>query len=214
MKVLIKSCLEGAQSAEGLVVIIDVINASSTIVQCFEKGAKEVIPVDSLDKAFEIKKSGDLICGEIKHFRKVDLYNSPHYIDAKVIGKRVIVKTDAGTKGILGAKKADEVIVGCFLNCSSLVNYIKKKNPKLVTLVPMGDYGKRRNVEDETFAGYLRSLLEDKDPGTFQSSRDKITKGSIRNIFRLLILRKQIMASLKLDTSGKIPRLVSGKLVA
>ena len=45
MKVQIKPLLEGAKSAEGTVVIIDVINASSTMVKCLEMGAKEIVPV-------------------------------------------------------------------------------------------------------------------------------------------------------------------------
>ncbi|HLD42269.1 MAG TPA: 2-phosphosulfolactate phosphatase [archaeon] len=214
MKVEIKSCLEGAKSAEGIAVIIDVINASSTIVECFEKGAKEVVPVDSLKKALKIKKQGDLICGEVKHFRKVDFYNSPHYVNADVKDKRIIIKTDAGTKGILGAKKAKEVLIGCFLNAPSVCDYLKQKNTEKVALVPMGDYGKRKNVEDETCAIYLKTLLENKKPENFEIAKNKINRGSFRNIFRSIFFRKQIEKSLRLDTSKKVPKFVNGRLVA
>ena len=213
MDVQIKSCLEGARSAKGLAVIIDIINASSTIVECFEKGAREVIPVDSMQRAIEIKKAGDLICGEMKIVKRVDFYNSPHYVDESVRGKRVIIKTDAGTKGILGAKKAEEVVIGCFLNCSALLSYIKNKKPEKVTLVPMGDYGRRKNIEDEAFAAFFKDLLEKRTGEDFSRIRRSVERGSIRNLFRILFLKAVITESLRLDTSRKVPVLSGNRLI-
>src|SRR3989338_4510357 len=133
MKVQIKSLLEGAKSAKGIAVIIDVINASSTIVECLQKGAREVVPVGSVEEALDLKKKGYIFCGEMKSFsQKADVYNSPHAVSKiRLKGKKIVVKTDAWTKGILGAKKADEVILGCFLNASAVVKYLKKKKPKV-----------------------------------------------------------------------------------
>jgi len=216
MKVQIKSLLEGAKSAKGIAVIIDVINASSTIVECLQKGAREVVPVGSVEEALDLKKKGYIFCGEMKSFsQKADVYNSPHAVSKiRLKGKKIVVKTDAGTKGILGAKKADEVILGCFLNASAVVKYLKKKKPKVVTLVPMGDYGKSKNVEDEAFAFYLKNLLEGKKPVSFKSLRKHIKRGSLRNFFRSIFMRKHLHSSLRVDTSEIVPKLVKGKVVA
>lgn len=216
MKILIRSLLEGARSAEGLVVIVDVINASSTIVQCFEGGAKEIIPVNSIREAGKIKNAGGgLICGEMKNLRvRPDFYNSPYSASKEDLkNKRIIIKTEAGTKGILGAKKADEIILGCFLNASAVLDYVKEKKPKLITLVPMGDYGKSKNVEDEVFAFYLKNLLEGRENPDFKEIKKKIETGSIRNIFRRILLKKHLDSALRLDISGKVPRLAEGRLV-
>ncbi len=216
MKILIKPLLEGAKSAEGLVVIIDVINACSTIVECFEEGAREVIPVKSMEEALKLKrKNGGLICGEMKNIRiKPDFYNSPYHSSRTDLkNKRVIIKTEAGTKGILAAKKAKEIILGCFLNATAVAKYIKKKNPKIVTLVPMGDYGKTKNIEDQIFAEYLKNLLGGMKNKDFEKIKWRIKYGSLRNIFRSVFLIKHIESVLKLDTSRKVPKFVNGKLI-
>lgn len=216
MEVKIKSCLEGAKSAEGLVVIIDVINACSTIVECFEKGAREIVPVSSMEEAVKRKGKNGLICGEMKNFRiRPDFFNSPYSASKTHLeNKSVVIKTEAGTKGVLAAKKAGEIILGSFLNCSAVVKYIKNKNPKTVTLVPMGDYGKRKNVEDEVFAAYLKNLLEGEKLEDFKKIKNKIKKGSLRNIFRSVFLGKHIETSLQLDTSKVVPKLENGKFSA
>ncbi len=218
MKVLIRSLLEGAKSAEGIAIIIDVVNASSTIVQCFEEGAKEVVPVKSMNEAIGIKKNtGSLICGEMKNLRvRPDFYNSPYSaLQKNLKNKKIVIKTEAGTKGILEAKKAKEVILGCFLNCSAVVRYVKTQNPntRTVTLAPMGDYGTRKNVEDEVFAVYLKTLLENRKTRGFEEIKSEIKRGSTRNIFRSIFLGKHIDSSLKLDTSQKVPRLVNRRLL-
>lgn len=45
MKIEIKSCLDGAKEAEGIVVIIDVFRASNTIIACIGQGVESIIPV-------------------------------------------------------------------------------------------------------------------------------------------------------------------------
>ena len=216
MKIQIKPLLEGAESAEGIAVIIDVINASSTIVECLQRGAKEVVPVKTMKEAAKIKKAGDFICGEMKNFRiQPDFYNSPYSASKeKLIGRRVIIKTEAGTKGILGAKKAEEVIIGCFLNCSAIVRYLEKKKPNIVSIVPMGDYGKTKNIEDEAFATYLKNKLDGKYVDDFKEIRSKIKTGSTRNLFRSTFLRRQMNSCMRMDTSDIVPKFVGNKVMA
>ncbi len=212
MKISIKSCLSGAQKARGLVVVIDVISASSTTVNLFEAGVKSVIPVSSLEKAKEMKKkTGSLICSETRYkFSGIDLVNSP-IISTNVRGKTVLMKTDAGTRGILEAKKATQIVVGCFLNCEAIVNYIKKSKPKQVTLVPMGSGGKKPAIEDELCALYIKNLLEGKKIN-FESVRGKIIRSDLKNILRYLTNCKKLMASLSLNTSKIVPLLVDGRV--
>ncbi|MBI4163254.1 MAG: 2-phosphosulfolactate phosphatase [Candidatus Aenigmarchaeota archaeon] len=213
MKIFIKSCLSGVKQARGLVVIIDVISASSTIVNLFEAGVKAIIPVSSLKKAREMReKNRDyLLCSESRYrLSGIDLVNSP-IISTDVGGKTILMKTDAGTRGILEAKKAAQVIVGCFLNCQAIVNYIKTVKPVQLTLVPMGSGGKKPAIEDELCALYIKGLLEGKKVN-FEDVKKKIITGSAKNILRYLTNRKKLIASLSLNTSKTAPVLVGGSL--
>ncbi len=214
MKISIKSCLKGAQEARGLAVIIDVISASSTIVNLFEAGAKEIVPVNSMENAWKLKKKTPsyLVCGESRYtFSGLDLVNSP-VISKPIRGKTVIIKTDGGTKGLLAATKVDKVIVGCFLNSRAIIDYIKKLKPTEVSLVPVGYKGREKAIEDELFAEYIKDILEGKKPD-FKEIRKKILTRSWRNIFRYIFWPTKTKATLELNTSKIVPEMVNGRLV-
>ena len=216
MKISIKSCISGAEQARGVAVIIDVINASSTIVKLFEAGVKTVVPVGSIKQAKEMKKrtKNALICAEIRHkirFVGVDFLNSVK-VPKNLKGKTIIIKTNAGTKGLLGAKKADRILVGCFLNSGAVVDYIKKLKPKHVSLVPMGNSGKSPAAEDELCAQYLKKLLHGERPD-FAELKKQIIKRSVKNRLRLVLKPKTTSEILKLNTSKIVPELVDGRIV-
>lgn len=64
---------------------------------------------------------------------------------------------------ISGAKKADEIITGSFVNISAAAEYIKTKDPEIVTLVAMGNNGITEAEEDLLYADTLKKLLTDQE---------------------------------------------------
>lgn len=164
MDIAIKSTLSGAKEAEGLTVVVDVFRAFTTLCYAFNNGAEGAIAVKTAEEAFELKgKNPDFILmGEdqgimIKGF---DYGNSPADIeDVDFTGKTIIIRTTAGTQGLLSADRADEVITGSFVNASAIAEYIKSKNPEKVTIVAMGDGDTEKRDEDELCAQYLESML-------------------------------------------------------
>ena len=87
------------------VVVIDVLRATSVIVHAIWQGAQEIIPVATVEKAFQIAKTfprGTTLLGGERETRKIegfDLGNSPReYVTEKVKGKRLILTTTNGTK--------------------------------------------------------------------------------------------------------------------
>ncbi len=164
MDIFITSLSEGAKKAKGLTVVIDVFRAFSTICYAFGNGAKEVIPIKESVDAFELKKHDPalVLMGEENGLKigGFDFGNSPTEIEnVDFSGKTIIMRTSAGIQGILYAKNASELITGSFVNAGAIVNYIKKKNPKLVTLVPMGNDGTKKVDEDESCAEYIKNSL-------------------------------------------------------
>jgi 2-phosphosulfolactate phosphatase len=66
MNIKILPGLKGAKKAKGIAVIIDVFRASTTILAVLQQGAKNIIPVKSIEQALLFKKqdSSCILVGE------------------------------------------------------------------------------------------------------------------------------------------------------
>ena len=219
MEICIKSFLEGAKNATGVTIIIDVFRAGNTIISCLTNGADYVFPVGSLQEAYHIheRHPDNFLAGERKSYppEGFDFGNSPS--EASMInfeGKGVILTTSSGTQGIINAVNSEEILIGTFANIAALVEYLHKKNPSTVTLVPMGFESRERADEDECYAQFLKEKLESKNPG-FSTIREKILKSS--GAQRLINIGKEddLSKCLVCDSSTIIPMLdsSSGRLM-
>ena len=166
INIKITQLIDGAKKAEGLTVIIDVFRAFTVACYLKDNGAKRIIPIGNIDKAYFLQKNNpDYIIigergGEIQ--KGFDFGNSPFDIaNIDFTGKTIVHTTSAGTQGIVGAIHADEVITGSFVNAKAIAKYLKLKNPDMVTLVAMGNAGTHYAQEDVLCAQYIKSLLEE-----------------------------------------------------
>ena len=164
MKIEVFHLIEGAKQADGLVVIIDVFRAFSMECYLYASGAGEVRPVGTVEETFAWReKDPDCILVGERHGKRIegcDLGNSPSSIVPGMIrGKRVIHTTSAGTRGIVSAVHAREILTGSFVNAKAIAAYIRRKDPEKVSLVCMGKEGLAPAEEDELCADYLKSLL-------------------------------------------------------
>jgi len=167
MEIQILQLTEGAKMAKGLTVVIDVFRAFSTACYVFAAGAEKIIPVEHVEEAFNLKKNltNVVMLGE-RLERKVpgfDFGNSPtHIMNQNFSGKTIIMTTSSGTRGIANATLSDEIITGSFVNAEAIVNYIRKKEPAVVSLVCMGYEGRYPTQEDTFLAEYIRDRLLNK----------------------------------------------------
>jgi 2-phosphosulfolactate phosphatase len=164
MQIDILDLIEGARQARGLTVIIDVFRAFSTACYVVRNGAREIIPVGDVDRAYQLKEENPsyVLMGERKgkQLPGFDYGNSPTEIQTiDFSGRTVIQTTSAGTQGFANAKHADELITGSFVNAGAIVSYIKKKTPERVSLVCMGTWAVKPNDEDTLCAEYIRDSL-------------------------------------------------------
>jgi 2-phosphosulfolactate phosphatase len=168
MKILRKSCIQGAKDARGLAVIIDVFRAFSCEPIFFHYGVKRVILEADPDRAKAIKRAHPdyILVGEVDEIpiEGGDFGNSPSEILLRGAdyfeGKIVVHRTTAGVVGASAAiERSDEVLLGSFMMAGAVASYIKKKDPELVTLVAMGDKANAKSAEDEACADYLEHLL-------------------------------------------------------
>jgi 2-phosphosulfolactate phosphatase len=150
------------------VVVIDVLRVCTTIAYALTNGCDRIIPVESVEAATHLTASLDkkvtLLGGE-KEGRRIDgfnLGNSPlEYAPEVVKGKTVILATSNGTKAMAKSQAAREILIGSFVNMSSVADHLGKDGDAL-TVVCAGKHG-RFAMEDAVCAGMLVDLLAEGD---------------------------------------------------
>jgi 2-phosphosulfolactate phosphatase len=171
MEIRLASLIEGARTAEGIVVIIDVFRAFSAAAVALARGARRVIMVDSLDQALALRAAGtgELCMGERRGARPegFDFGNSPAELAAADLGGKTLIQTTTnGTAGLHAAARAERLYAGALVSAEATVQAILRQRPGLVTLVAMGREGRHRADEDELCALYLRARLQGRQPDT------------------------------------------------
>ena len=164
MKITTLYSIEGAKNARGFAVVIDVFRAFTTACYVFANGAQKIIPVGDIDTAYRLKKENPdfILIGEQKGAvpSDFDYGNPPSEIqDLNFKGKTIIHTTTMGTKGLVNANGADEIITGSFVNADAIINYIKTQNPAHVSLVCTGTPHQHIFDEDELCAEYFKNAL-------------------------------------------------------
>lgn len=150
--------------SSSVVVIIDVLRATSTIATALHNGARDVVPVDSVAECIRLGNQFDgITAGERDGLIAAGLShgNSPfEYPRQFVDGKTLVLTTTNGTKllHMALAKRAKGVITGSFPNLSAVCDYlIAMKMPVVLGCAAWKD---RMNIEDTLFAGAVISRIK------------------------------------------------------
>lgn len=163
------SLLEGARTATGIAVVIDVFRAFTTAAFCVAAGAREIALVTEPEDALAMKAKDPslFLTGEVggRQIPGFDAGNSPSLIATlDLTGRRAVQRTSAGTQGVAAAAaSAREVVLGSFVIASATSRYVAARGDE-VTLVAMGEKGTARTNEDQECAAYLEALLAGGSP--------------------------------------------------
>ncbi len=150
--------------SESIVVIIDVLRATSTIATALHNGAKEVIPVSAVPDCIRIGKE---MCGitagerDGKVAEGLEYGNSPfEYPRSFIEGKILVLTTTNGTKLLHMAldNGAKQIITGSFPNISAVCDYLLGQ--KLPVILACAAWKDRVNIEDTLFAGAVISRIK------------------------------------------------------
>jgi len=152
------------QNNEAVVVVVDIFRATTTICAALVNGARKIIPVASTDEAREYKSKGYLVGAErnVKRCDFADFGNSPFdYTPDHVAGKEIVFTTTNGTQAIQAASSAHALVIGAFVNLTSVVQFCTEEKRDVVILC--SGWNNKFNLEDSIFAGALiEQLLESK----------------------------------------------------
>ena len=143
-----------------IIVVVDILRATTIITTMFHNGLDKLIPVKTIDEAKELKGKGFLVAAE-RNGKKVDFAdfdNSPYTFTTDVVkDKTIVYSTTNGTNTLQLVKDAKQVILASFLNLKSVSKYLIKEQKDILILCSgwKGNYCK----EDSLFAGALSEIL-------------------------------------------------------
>jgi len=218
------------ENGDCIVVIIDVLRATSAICTAFEYGVEKIIPVATVEEALKYKEKGFLVGAERDGMQLdgFDFGNSPlSYMTEAIKGRSVVLTTTNGTQAIDVSKNAYQVVVGSFLNLGAICKWLLAQD-KNVLLLCSGWKG-RFNLEDAMFAGAVADELS-AHPG-FESLGDSalackylyqsakvnpykfLSHSSHKERLAALNLKEDIKYCMQVDKTDVIPVLRNGALV-
>jgi 2-phosphosulfolactate phosphatase len=213
-----------------IVVVIDILRATSSITYGIENGATAIIPVEQVEDCLRFADSGFLLAAE-RNGEVVEGYdfgNSPFsYSAEKVAGKTIVLTTTNGTKAMrMAQERAHQVVVGSFLNLTSLCNWLKEQDKDVLLLC--AGWKDKFNLEDTLFAGAVVNVLR-KDFVHFDDScvaaedmyllakgnlRAYLHKSSHSHRLEQLNIENDVQFCLQLDCCTAIPILEGERIVA
>lgn len=216
-------------------VVIDVLRASTTIIQALQNGAREIIPVASVE--FAVKVSGGMFGGQTllggeRNTKKIEgfaLGNSPlEYTPEIVSGKTIILFTTNGSKAIVKAKFSENLFIAAFTNLTAVAKHLVNLNKDFEVLC--SGRGNHFALEDVICAGKLITEIQklNKDIEFTDSAKASVilSKSAGKNLLsvmkqtehgKILIennFTEDIKFCSRIDISETIPYLTSGVLKA
>jgi 2-phosphosulfolactate phosphatase len=216
-----------------IVVIIDVLRATSTIATALYNGAKCVIPVDSVSRCIELGRQIEgITAGERdgKIAEGLENGNSPfEYPREFVEGKTLVLTTTNGTRLLHMAleRGAKEIITGSFPNLSAVCDHLIEMKRHVV--LGCAAWKDKVNMEDALFAGAVISRMREHFDINCDSSHmaeamyEKgkkdlfafIKKNNASHYHRLMKfgLEKDIRYCLTADQANVLPFYSEGKLI-
>jgi 2-phosphosulfolactate phosphatase len=238
---MLKAWLEvdalGAKKAaerRDVVIAIDVLRASSTIITALSNGAREVIPTLTLAQARELahQRRGSILGGERRGMkpRGFDLGNSPReYREEVVCGRTVILTTTSGTKALIKAEGAKAVLTGSLMNGRAAANAgyrIARSKRADISLVASGGRN-ALSFEDLLCAGQIATHLRNRgvvlDDGCEvvslawgEASEDlsrNIWRSGHADYLRSIGLAEDVAFCIRVDTSVVVPEFKSGTIL-
>lgn len=165
LEIFAKDACKAVQRGD-VIIVIDVLRCSSTIIAALVNGAKGIIPAKTLReaRAYHQEHPEFILAGERRGLKPkgVDLGNSPLEFSPETIrGRHVILTTTSGTIAISLAKNGRWTLIGALLNVKAVAEAamkIAEKEQIGISLVLAGKKGKF-SLEDFICAGAIVESL-------------------------------------------------------
>src|SRR5213595_3645328 len=127
-----------------VVVVLDVLRATTTMAAALQAGIQEIFIYPDVESVLRAKKQmrAALACGERNCLKPegFDLGNSPDAFGEEHIGKNLLMCTTNGTKAILAARGAERIFTAAIVNAEAVGKKLQELGMD-VTLLCAGTNG-------------------------------------------------------------------------
>ncbi|MGB8691987.1 MAG: 2-phosphosulfolactate phosphatase [Steroidobacteraceae bacterium] len=155
--------IDPARLDDKVVVVLDVLFATTTIVHAFSKGVASIHPVRSRDEAMRIAEqvgtcvlAGEFMAQAIPGFAPA----TPVALASLCLnGAEMVYCTTNGTQTLVSVAHAPHVYVGAFLNGKALAAHVVTRHPQASVLIVCSGTLDRFNLEDFHAAGHVIAHL-------------------------------------------------------
>lgn len=145
---------------ETVVVVIDILRATTSMCVAIDRGVEHIVPVASVEACAALKAQGYLAAAE-RNGQTVEGFefgNSPFSFMHDLRGQRLAMTTTNGTQALHAARAAQQIVIGAFANISLLTAWLVAQRPGRVLLLCSG-WKHVPNLEDSVFAGAVVERL-------------------------------------------------------
>jgi len=189
------SPLEKIENHE-IILLIDTFRATTTINTLFHLGAKEVLVTDDIEKSYDLRRKGYILCGERKS-KKIDDFdysNSPTELfkfKKSFKNKKVLLNTTNGAKTFKFVNQISNIIAFGLVNLSKVEKQIENYND--IGIVCSGLYG-NYSLEDHYTAYRLIKRIsnkyKNKNDSTILTENISMSKNIIKKANHFYNLKK------------------------
>ena len=213
-----------------VVVIVDILRATTTLITALEQGVAKIIPVMDIEQLVRMKKDGYLVASERDGLQSdfADFGNSPlQFMNPNVKNATIAFSSTNGTRALSFAKNVKDVLFGAFSNYSALCRELEKMQNDIVVIC--AGWKQRFSLEDTLFAGALCQKLSENNAFTLKgdsayasismwkdAKNNLLTYSSKAEHYErlcLLGMDESIPYCFQLDSCQVVPRLVDGMIV-
>ena len=160
-----KEELDGQRLAGKVVIVLDILFATSSIVAALAHGAAEVLP--ALDGEAALWAASGRAAGSYVLSGELNAVTLPGFthpmpmalLEQDLAGKTLIYSTTNGTVAVAKARAADHVYAAALLNGEAMVSQIEREHAAETVLIVCSGSADNFNLEDFYGAGYLVSLF-------------------------------------------------------
>jgi 2-phosphosulfolactate phosphatase len=156
--------LDPATLESATVVVVDVVRATTTLVEALANGARGIYATASTEEAVKLAQSlgreDTLLCGERKGSKVAgfDLGNSPREFTRDAIeGKRLVMSTTNGTRALAKGQHGARLLTCAFTNLSAVAKAVQ--GAERVVVLCAGREG-RFTLDDALCAGHLVRMVQ------------------------------------------------------
>ena len=178
--------------SKSMVIVVDLLRATTVISTAMHYGVSAIIPVQTVDEALSYKNKDGYIAAAERNAMPLegfDYGNSPfHYMNDDVKGKTLVLTTTNGTKAINACSNHNIVVTASFVNLKAVISYAIDRSEDIIVLC--SGWKGLFNLEDSIFSGCL--IKELMSTNLFTSNCDslraclELSKAAESNLFDYL----------------------------